>query len=314
MNNTSTNYFQEKLEILPDHLRWAIRDIDYIKALGDITRKYKLHIDQASTLELSAQRLMLGDIDAPGFIDVMFKEAYISSQVAADMLIDIDTSILRKIKEKIETFEREEAEVEQHRKEYLSDSEKEIDEMNTVYRAQDEEYVRVATEAEQELLKEGYLEDGSNINEEDLAKAYGMTVADFLSQNTKGGIQEARESENNTATPTPSNILSEKEDLLKELESPEKSFSKPLFTPIKKIETPPTVATKPVEPDHQLQNTHVEEPFHDEVNIVEKPTEEKETIEPPVEKKQPIQPTITPTIKKPAKIDLTHDVYREPIE
>ena len=35
MNNNTTTYFEEKLETLPDHLRWAIRDVDYITELGD---------------------------------------------------------------------------------------------------------------------------------------------------------------------------------------------------------------------------------------------------------------------------------------
>lgn len=309
MNNNTTTYFEEKLETLPDHLRWAIRDVDYITELGEIKKKYKLHIDQAATLEVVTQRLILGDIDAAGFMDAMFKEAYISSQIAADILVDVDIHILKRIREKIESFEQEELEVQRHRDQYRTEEEVRIDDMNTVYKQQDEEYVRVKKEVEEEMAKEGYLEDGSNITDEDIAKAYGMTVAEYLAQNTKGAIQAARNTEDITEETSPSEIQSEKEELLRELESPEKSFVKPLFTAkpveVKKVET------APIAPDHQLQNTHVEEPFHDEVNAP------VTVVEPVNETPKPVAPVIKhniePIIKKPAKIDLGSDPYREPI-
>ncbi len=235
--------------------------------------------------------------------------------------MDVDTAILKRIREKIEGFEQEELEVERHRNQYLTEEERAIDEMNTVYKQQDEEYVKVSKEVEDELKKEGFLEDGSNITEEDIAKSYGMTTADYLAQNKKGGaLQEAREQETTTTTPTPASILSEKEDLLNELESPKKSFSEPLFT---KAPAPKPAEVAPIAPDHQLENTHVEEPFHDEINTVVKAVEPVKAIPTPVEvaptpvkpaEVEPIETNIAPIIKKPAKIDLTHDVYREPIE
>lgn len=314
MNNNSTNYFQEKLETLPNHLRWAIRDVDYMKELSDIKKKHKLHIDQAATLEQITQRLILGDIDAPTFMNTMFKEAYVSSQVAADILVDIDVMILKRIREKIESFEQEEQEVQRHRDEYKTEEEREIDTMNAVYRQQDEEYIKIKKDVEEELSNEGFLEDGSNITDEDIAKAYGMTVAEYLAQNKNGAIKTARATEEINEKTTPDDILSEKEDLLKELESPEKSFVKPLFTAkpveVKKVEIPP------IAPDHQLQNTHVEEPIHTEIYLP------SEVVEPVASAPIPTTPTVAPikpvdvapVIKKPAKIDLSHDIYREPIE
>jgi hypothetical protein len=323
MNDTT--YFEEKLETLPDHIRWAIQAVDYKSALEEIKKKYRLHIDQAATLEKLCQLFMLGDIDATGFVNNMFTEGHLSSQVAGEMLVDIDTLILKKIRGKIETFEHEEAEVIKNRDEYLEDSEKEINEVNTLYREQDDRYVKVEEEVENELRAEGFLDDGSNVTEEDIAKEYGMTPAEYLAQfkdnSVEGGaIQAAR----NTKDKTPEEVdlskdtLSEKESLLKELESPQKSFATPLFTPIVKIENKAVTIkpSTPITPDHQLQNTHVEEPFHDEINTVtpEERAQVSAKIPEPVVNPRPISTHIEPAIKKPAKIDLTHDVYREPIE
>lgn len=319
----STNYFQEKLETLPDHVRWAVRDVDYMKELAEIKKKHKLHIDQAATLESLAQHLMLGDIDAATFMNSLFKEAYISSQIAADILVDIDTMILRRIREKIESFEQEEKDVQRHRDEFRTDEEVEIDDMNALYRQKDEEYVRVNEEIKQELAAEGFKEDGSNITDEDIAKSYGMTMAEYLAQNRQGAIKAAQESKDIVET-TPAEILSEKEELMRELESPEKSFAKPLFA--RKPEVTPIIKKAEVAmvaPDHQLQNTHVEEPFHDDINVPLEPTKATETTPTPVttpkleEKIVEVAPKpvdTTPIIKKPAKIDLGTDPYREPIE
>lgn len=319
----STNYFQEKLETLPDHVRWAIRDVDYMKELAEVKKKYKLHIDQAATLESLTQHLILGDIDAATFMNSLFKEAYISSQIAADILVDIDTLILRRIREKIESFEQEEKEVQRHRDQFRTDEEVEIDDMNALYRQKDEEYVRINEEIKQELAAEGFKEDGSNITDEDIAKSYGMTMAEYLAQNRQGAIKAAQESKDVVDT-TPSEILSEKEELMRELESPEKSFSKPLFA--KKPENSPVIKkieTTPITPDHQLQNTHVEEPFHDDVNVPLEPTKAMESTPEPVVIPKPAEKIVgakpkpvdtTPIIKKPAKIDLGTDPYREPIE
>lgn len=319
----STNYFQEKLETLPDHVRWAIRDVDYMKELAEIKKKHKLHIDQAATLESLAQHLMLGDIDAATFMSSLFKEAYISSQIAADILVDIDTMILRRIREKIESFEQEEKEIQRHRDQFRTDEEVEIDDMNTLYRQKDEEYVRVTEEIKQELAAEGFKEDGSNITDEDIAKSYGMTMAEYLAQNRQGAIKAAQEAKDVVNT-TPTEILSEKEELMRELESPEKSFAKPLFA--KKAEATPVmkkVGVAPLAPDHQLQNTRVEEPFHDDVNAPLGPTKAIETTPTPITTPNPTENIVkvvpkpvdtTPIIKKPAKIDLGADPYREPIE
>lgn len=308
--NNSTNYFQEKLETLPDHLRWAIREVDYMKELAEIKKKHKLHIDQASTLEMVAQRLILGDIDAAAFVNTLFKEAYVSSQAAADILVDIDQLILKKIREKIESFEQEELEVQRHRDQYRTDDEVEIDELNTIYRQQDEEYVKVKQEVEEQLNKEGFLPDGSNVTDEDIARAYGMTLAEYLAQNKADTTEVA----------TTGDIVDEKEELLRELESPKKSFTTPIFTGISKPVAKKLTTAPITPPDHQLQNTHVEQPYHDDINPPIEPTKAVETVHVDTTVVTPttVTPSTkianTPIIKKPAKIDLGHDIYREPIE
>lgn len=141
--DTST-YFEEKLLSLPDQIRWAIQAVDYKAALNEIKAKYRLHIDQSAVLESLCERFMLGDIDAPLFVNNMFSEGHVSSQIASDILIDIDTLILKKIKEHLELLEREEEELEQKHIENLEDDEREIREIDTAYKKQDEEYIKIS--------------------------------------------------------------------------------------------------------------------------------------------------------------------------
>lgn len=312
MTEDNINYFKEKLEELPDKVRWSIQAVDYLKEIDVIKNKYKLHIDQAAILEHVCQLFVLGEIDASEFIDHMFNDGHISSQISADILLDIDTQILKKIREKIEAFESAETEIEKKRVEYMDDEEKEIAEINTLYQEQDNDYIKVNKEIEQELAAEGFAPDGSNITEEDIARAYGISPAEYLARGQKGGIQEARESTGD-ASILNKNTLTEKEDLLRELETPQKSFVKPLFNrPAPKKEV--VVETPVVAPDHQLQNTHIEEPLQIEDIITEEPKIEELKIEvTPTPEPRP-KTNLEPIIKKPAKIDLGHDVYREPIE
>lgn len=101
----------------------------------------------------------------------------------------------------------------------------------------------------------------------------------------------------------PTDIPKEKDDLLNEINTPTKSFTIGLTpTPIQPTSTPIPV-------DHQLQNTHIEEPFHTEDIIPE--IIKTETPPTPIK----IQTTIDqqPEIKKPITINLD-DIYREPLE
>ncbi len=317
-----TDYFTEKIATLPEDLQDAIRASNHEKILRDLQREYSLHIDQAQTLETLAIQLIFGDIDAPTFINHMFNEAHVSSAVAGDILLKIDTLILRKVREYLETI-AETRKKEEELNKFLMSEEAQAEE--TEAEAYAEYYANVANikkEVETELLEKGILPDGSNITDEMLAEAMGITVAELHKQQEVGAFEEAN-SKPSSYIENHAYAQTEKEELLKELESPEKSFVKPLFTPItqiKKTEMPFTVVKDPVIekkevtitlPDHQLQNTHVEIPYIEDVATPQPQTPEK--TKPVLEVRQATPPT-APVIKIPTKIVLSNDPYKEPIE
>jgi hypothetical protein len=290
-----TDYFTEKIATLPEDLQDAIRASNHDVILKEIQREYKLHIDQAQTLETLATQLIFGDIDAPDFVNNMFNEAHVSSAVAGDILLNIDTRILKKIRtylEDIAEARRKDAELEK----LLMDDEQSLeDDKATAYAEYYAEVANILEEEKQKLLDEGILPDGSNITDEMLAKESGLSLEELRKKIQTETLQ-------NISVPT--DISSEKEELLHELESPEKSFSKPLFTPIQRqINKVETITL----PDHQLQNTHVETPYVEEIVV---PTTSQESKPVPTQEK----PATTPSVKIPTKIVLSNDPYKEPIE
>lgn len=272
MNKT---YYDEKLETLSENLHYAVIMSDWKKSLVEIQRQFKLHIDQTQVLEDSTIKLMFGDIDAPDFINHMFNDAHINSETAADILLEVDLKILKKIRERLESIEETEKENEEIENILLSDEEKEARDESDMYADYYEQVENINKETEEEILKEGILPDGSNITDEML-----------------GIVNEI-----------PTNITQEKDDLLNEINSPSKSFTVGL-TP--STPTPPQPDPEPIPVDHQLENTHLEEPFHPEDIIPEIP---KTQI--PIKISTSINQS--PEIKKPININLD-DIYREPLE
>lgn len=119
MNNT---YYNEKLETLPENIQYAVIMSEWRESLVEIQKKFKLHIDQTQVLEDSTIKLMFGDIDAPDFINYMFNDAHINSEMAGDILLDVDLKILKKIREQLEASEKTE-EVEGEIENFLLDDE-----------------------------------------------------------------------------------------------------------------------------------------------------------------------------------------------
>jgi hypothetical protein len=281
MNKT---YYQEKLETLPENLQYAVMMSDWQKSLIQIQTQFKLHIDQTQVLEDSTIKLMFGDIDAPDFINHMFNDAHINSELAADILLEVDLKILKNIRQRLEAMEKTKEEDEELENLLLDDEEKEARETADEYAKYYAEIDKIHKETEEEMLKEGILPDGSNITDEML----GIT------------------------TEIPSDIKKEKDDLLNEIDSPTKSFtltnqytSKPAAVVEETL-----IEIEPISVDYQLQNTHIEEPFHEEDIVPEHTAIAPE--EAPI--KQP-STTLQPAteIKKPITIKLD-DIYREPIE
>lgn len=257
MNN---KYYNEKLETLDENLKYAIIMSGWQESLIQIQKQFKLHIDQTQVLEDSTIKLMFGDIDAPDFISHMFNDAHINSETAADILLEVDLKILKKIREDLITIEEGEKEEEEIENFLLEDDEKQA-------RAENEAYAK-------------YYAEVAKIREEDEASEPDIEDEEI-----------------------PTNITQEKDDLLNEINSPSKSFTIGL-TP--STPTPPQPDPEPIPVDHQLKNTHLEEPFHPEDIIPEIP---KTQI--PIKISTSINQS--PEIKKPININLD-DIYREPLE
>jgi hypothetical protein len=205
-------------------------------------------------------KLMFGDIDAPDFINAMFSNAHINSETAADILLEVDMKILKKIRQTLEEVEEAEKNEEEIDNFLLEDEEKEAREENEKYAEYYEEIARIR--AEDDAAPEDEFEEE-----------------------------------------IPTNTAKEKDDLLAEINTPTKSFTNI-------ITSEPTLI--PV--DHQIENIHIEEPYH-QVEI--KKVETIPDIQ-PVPPKAETPTTIPPTppvseIKKPININL-NDIYREPIE
>jgi hypothetical protein len=264
MNNT---YYNEKLETLSENLQYAVMMSNWKESLVQIQTQFKLHIDQTQVLEDCTIKLMFGDIDAPDFINHMFSDAHINSEMAADILLEVDLKILKKTRETLEGLEETEKEEEEIENFLLDDGERKA-------RAEDDAYAK-------------YYAEVAKIREDDDA--------------SEPDIDEEEEE-------IPTNISQEKDDLLNEINSPSKSFTIGLTK-----NQPIQPAPQPIPVDHQLENIHLEEPFHPEEFIADLPKTEI-----------PVQPTSTlvkisttldlkPEIKKPITINLD-DIYREPLE
>ncbi|MES2623449.1 MAG: hypothetical protein V4576_03510 [Patescibacteria group bacterium] len=305
-------YFTEKIATLPEGLQEAILASGWEKALSDMQKEFKLHIDQGQVLENLAQQLMFGDIDAPDFVSGMFNEAHISSAVAGDILVEIDERILRNIRGHMEEQEAIADRDEEERNLLLDDEELAEKELSDTYANYYKETANILADSYAQLDAEGILEDGSNIPDEKLAKALGMTVEEMKNKRLAAAQDEAQKFAAKQSFTPDLDAQKEKEEMLREIESPEKTPLKPLFTQPKP--EPVVQERKPeviIPPDHQLQNTHIETPYDEEdiVEIHEAPVIEIRRAAP-----TPAPEPTGPVIKKPTKITLSIDPYKEPIE
>lgn len=298
-------YFIDKIDTLPTDLQYAIMYSGWDKSIEGLQKEYKLHIDQGQVLESTAMKLMFGDIDATDFVNTMFTEGHVSTQVSADILLAIDEKILKKIRELLEEYSEMEKRDTEIKKMMMTDEELAADEEAEDYAEYYAETAKKIAENEDKLEEMGINPDGSNATDEQLAQFYGISVEEYKRQKAVESASGAlKDSTPDSVIPT--DIQKEKADLLKELESPQKSFARPLSPTYQEDH-------EPLKPDHQIENIHIETPYHEPENVII----EKEP-EPVVETKPTAEPISTKIatnlIKKPTKIDMSHDVYREPIE
>ncbi|MBP6974883.1 MAG: hypothetical protein KBB54_02970 [Candidatus Pacebacteria bacterium] len=108
MTNPQQNSIElakEKFELLPEDAQSAIRDFEYDKALREIHEMYKLHIDQASSLEKAVADVIFGEIETTQLIPILQNELRISPEMALKLSIDVDAKILRPLQEKMKVIQ-----------------------------------------------------------------------------------------------------------------------------------------------------------------------------------------------------------------
>lgn len=85
---------KEQFELLPEDAKNAIRQFEYDKTLKEIHDSYKLHIDQAYSLEKAISDVIFGEIEPHQLIPFLKNELRLSPETSAQLGSDINTKIL----------------------------------------------------------------------------------------------------------------------------------------------------------------------------------------------------------------------------
>lgn len=103
----SIELIKEKFELLPDDAQKAIQQFEYDKALKEIHDAYKLHIDQAYSLEKAVADVIFGDLETRQLVSFLQSELRITPEIALQLSTDINTKILIPIQEKMKSMQAE---------------------------------------------------------------------------------------------------------------------------------------------------------------------------------------------------------------
>ncbi len=92
---------KEKFQTLPDDAQEAIRQFEYDKTLKEIHNMYKLHIDQAYSLENIVSDVIFGETETHTLISLLTSELRLTQEQATKLSMDINTKILLPIQNKM---------------------------------------------------------------------------------------------------------------------------------------------------------------------------------------------------------------------
>ncbi len=95
----------EKFSSLPEDAKEAIRQFEYDKTLREIHDSYKLHIDQAYSLEKAVADVIFGDIESHQLVSFLQKELRLSADEATMLSGDINAKILLPLQNKMRSME-----------------------------------------------------------------------------------------------------------------------------------------------------------------------------------------------------------------
>ncbi len=90
---------REGFEKLPEDAKQAIRKFNYDQVLKEIHTVYKLHIDQAATLESIIAEVVFGTFEGGSMLEKVEKELRLDPTRAGELVMDVNRKILRPIQE-----------------------------------------------------------------------------------------------------------------------------------------------------------------------------------------------------------------------
>lgn len=95
----------EKFSSLPEDAKEAIRQFEYDKTLKEIHDSYKLHIDQAYSLERAIADVIFGDIEPHQLVSLLKNELRLSPELAEMLSAEINAKMLLPIQAKMRAME-----------------------------------------------------------------------------------------------------------------------------------------------------------------------------------------------------------------
>jgi hypothetical protein len=98
----------ERFELLPDDAQKAISRFDYDTVLRSLQLKYKLHIDQAASLEKNVADIIFGDKKSSDLILHLAQDMHIDANLSKTIAFDVNDSILRPIQDLMKKIQTEE--------------------------------------------------------------------------------------------------------------------------------------------------------------------------------------------------------------
>jgi hypothetical protein len=104
----SIELMTEKFSTLPADAQAAIRQFEYDRALKAIHAKYKLHIDQAASLEKALAGIIFGDDRPLSLVQKLQHDLRIDQELAKNITSDVNTTILKPIQDAMRRMQAEE--------------------------------------------------------------------------------------------------------------------------------------------------------------------------------------------------------------
>lgn len=96
--------------MLPNDAQKAIQQFEYDKALKKIHMAYKLHIDQASSLEKIVADIVFGDQRSQEMVHLIERELRLPNEEAVKVALDVNRNILMPIQKNMQMLQVEETE------------------------------------------------------------------------------------------------------------------------------------------------------------------------------------------------------------